>query len=455
MMETSSTKSADIERQALLALRKLRKRLDEIEDGAPRADRHCRPGLPISWRGWSRSILECSCKWSRCGHADPRQTMEFRSSLSVATPRCFSMPACSTTWNISTPIFLVLPAVRLCCWIRSSGSFSRSSGRRSNNAGIPATSLRGSDTGVFVGMTTTDYLRVITRRMRTAELDAYVAPGNTLNGAAGRVSYLLGLHGPCIAMDTACSSSLVAIDRACRSLRDDECRLAIAAGVNLLLAPEFLASLSRWGMLAADGRCKTFDASANGFVRAEGCGVVLLKRLSHARADGDRIWALVRGSAVNQDGASSGLTVPNGLAQAAVLRAAIAKAGVEPRSVSYVEAHWHWDHTWRPDRNGGANGGLRRRPRPQPRALGRGGQDQSRSPRSGVWYRGRHQDGARAAAPANSTQCALCKSDAAYSLGQNCGSDSHQVGRVGASGRQTARWHQCFRLQRDQRACRA
>ena len=131
----------------------------------------------------------------------------------------------------------------------------------------------------------------------------------------------------------------MAIDRACRSLRDDECRLAIAAGVNLLLAPEFLASLSRWGMLAADGRCKTFDASANGFVRAEGCGVVLLKRLSHAQADGDRIWALVRGSAINQDGPSSGLTVPNGLAQAAVIRAATANAGVEPRSVSYVEAH--------------------------------------------------------------------------------------------------------------------
>lgn len=206
-------------------------------------------------------------------------------------------------------------------------------------AGIPSDSLRGSRTGVFIGLTTTDYLRLLTDRLPPAQIDAYVASGNTLNAAAGRISYLLGLHGPSIAMDTACSSSLVAIDRACRSLRDGECRMAIAGGVNLLLAPEMLMSLSRWGMLAPDGRCKTFDAAADGFVRAEGCGVVLLKRLSDAQADGDRIWALVRGSAVNQDGPSSGLTVPNGLAQAAVFREALANARVAPTEVSYVETH--------------------------------------------------------------------------------------------------------------------
>ena len=207
------------------------------------------------------------------------------------------------------------------------------------DAGIPPTRLRGSDTGVFMGTTSSDYLRVITQTLPLAALDAYVATGNTLNATAGRVSYLLGVHGPCITMDTACSSSLVAIDRACRSVREGESRLAIAGGVNLLLAPEMLVSLSRWGMLAPDGRCKTFDASANGFVRAEGCGVVLLKRLSHARTDGDRVLALIRGSAVNQDGPSSGLTVPNGTAQAAVIRAAVAAAGVAPTAVGYVEAH--------------------------------------------------------------------------------------------------------------------
>ena len=207
------------------------------------------------------------------------------------------------------------------------------------DAGIPPLRLRGSDTGVFVGTTASDYLRVITKILPLTALDAYVASGNTLNATAGRVSYLLGLHGPSIAMDTACSSGLVAIDRACRSLREGESRLAIAGGVNLLLAPELLVSLSRWGMLSPDGRCKTFDAAANGFVRAEGCGVVLLKRLSQARADGDRVLALIRGSAVNQDGPSSGLTVPNGLAQAAVIRAAVAAAGVPAAAVGYVEAH--------------------------------------------------------------------------------------------------------------------
>lgn len=207
------------------------------------------------------------------------------------------------------------------------------------NAGIPPTSLQGSRTGVFVGTTTTDYLQLLTRRLKTTELDAYIVSGNTLNATAGRVAYVLGLQGPTIAMDTACSSSLVAVDRACRSVRDGECRLAIAAGVNLILGPELLVCLARWGMLAPDGRCKTFDASADGFVRAEGCGVILLKRLSHAIADGDTVLALIRGSAVNQDGRSSGFAVPNGLAQASVIRDALAAGGVEAASIGYVEAH--------------------------------------------------------------------------------------------------------------------
>jgi polyketide synthase 12/myxalamid-type polyketide synthase MxaB len=207
------------------------------------------------------------------------------------------------------------------------------------HAAIPPLGLRGSASGVFLGATTTDYLGLVTRRLPAAELDAYVASGNTLAAAAGRVSYVLGLHGPSISMDTACSSSLVAVDRACRSLRDGECRLALAGGVNLLLAPEYFASLSRWGMLSPDGRCKTFDAAANGYVRSEGCAVVVLKRLSHALADGDRVLALIRGSAVNQDGPSSGLTVPNSLAQAALIRSALAAAGVQPAQVGCVEAH--------------------------------------------------------------------------------------------------------------------
>jgi len=207
------------------------------------------------------------------------------------------------------------------------------------SAGIPPTSLKGTRTGVFVGTTTTDYLRLLTLRLRDSELDAYIVSGNTLNATAGRVAFTLGLQGPAIAMDTACSSSLVAVDRACRSVRDGESHMAIAGGVNLILSPEVLLCLARWGMLSPDAHCKTFDASANGFVRAEGCGVILIKRLSTAMADGDRVIALIRGSAVNQDGPSSGFAVPNGLAQIGVMRDALAASGLSPGAVGYIEAH--------------------------------------------------------------------------------------------------------------------
>lgn len=206
------------------------------------------------------------------------------------------------------------------------------------HAAIPPGKLRGSETGVFVGITTSDYARMMIGGPATG-LDAYTATGGALNAAAGRLAYVLGLNGPCMAIDTACSSSLVAVHLACQSLRGGECDLALAGGVNMLLAPEPFLCFSRWGMMAPDGRCKAFDAGADGFVRSEGCGLVALKRLSDAEADGDRILAVIRGSAVNQDGASSGLTVPNGLAQQALLRAAYKNAGVAPTGVDYVEAH--------------------------------------------------------------------------------------------------------------------
>ena len=207
------------------------------------------------------------------------------------------------------------------------------------DAAIDPKTLRGSNAGVFLGITSTEYAHLQAQRLPLTEIDAYVAQGNALNAAAGRVSYFLGVHGPSMAIDTACSSSLVAVDRACRSLRDGEVEIAIAAGVNVALSPETSISVSKWGMMAADGRCKTFDAAADGFVRGEGCGVVILKRLSDALAAGDRIHAVIRGSAVNQDGPSSGLTAPNGKAQEAVIREALANAGVRPEEVGYVEAH--------------------------------------------------------------------------------------------------------------------
>ena len=207
------------------------------------------------------------------------------------------------------------------------------------DAAIEPRTLRGTNAGVFVGVTSTEYAHLQAQRLPVAEIDAYVAQGNALNAAAGRISYFLGIHGPSMAIDTACSSSLVAVDRACRSLRDGEVSTAIAAGVNVALSPEVSVSVSKWGMMAADGRCKTFDAAADGFVRGEGCGVLILKRLSGALAAGDRIHAVIRGSAVNQDGPSSGLTAPNGKAQERVIREALANAGVRPEEVSYVEAH--------------------------------------------------------------------------------------------------------------------
>jgi len=206
------------------------------------------------------------------------------------------------------------------------------------NAGIAIDHLRGSATGVFVGITTSDYAR-LTAAYDSIGLDAYAASGGALNVAAGRLSYVFGLNGPAMAIDTACSSSLVAVHVACQSLRARECDLALAGGVNVLLTPESFICLAKWGMLAPDGRCKTFDERADGFVRAEGCGVIALKRLGDALKAGDRVIALIRGTAINQDGASSGLTVPNGLAQQALIRGVLKTARLQPHEVDYIEAH--------------------------------------------------------------------------------------------------------------------
>jgi phthiocerol/phenolphthiocerol synthesis type-I polyketide synthase B len=207
------------------------------------------------------------------------------------------------------------------------------------NAGITPQQIRRTQTAVFVGLTANDYASGLAATLRREDIDQYIPFGNASNFAAGRLSYFLGLQGPAVVIDTACSSSLVAIHLACQSLRRRESDNALAAGVNLLLRPENNIACSRAGMLAPDGLCKTFDAAADGYVRSEGCGVVVLKRLSDAQRDGDRIWALVRGSAVNQDGASSGQTVPNGPAQQALLRQALAASRLQPSDIDYIEAH--------------------------------------------------------------------------------------------------------------------
>jgi acyl transferase domain-containing protein/aryl carrier-like protein/N-acetylglutamate synthase-like GNAT family acetyltransferase len=206
-------------------------------------------------------------------------------------------------------------------------------------AAIDPTSLAGSRTGVFTGVFSHDYELLQVKQNRAEEYDTYYATGSSAAVSAGRLAYVFGLQGPAIAVDTACSSSLVAVHLACQSLRAGECRVALAAGVNLLLSPELSLAFSKAGMLSPDGLCKTFDAAAVGYVRSEGCAVIVLKPLAQALEDGDNVLAVIRGTAINQDGASNGLTAPNGLAQEAVMEQALATAGLAPEQVSLVEAH--------------------------------------------------------------------------------------------------------------------
>jgi thioester reductase-like protein len=207
------------------------------------------------------------------------------------------------------------------------------------DAGIPAEALRGSATGVWVGLSLDDYARRAIPTGQLERIDPYNTLGNARSVAAGRIAYVFGLEGPVLQLDTACSSSLVAVHLACESLRAGETNLGLVGGVSLMSSPEASVALSKLMALSPDGRCKTFDASADGYGRGEGCGVVVLRRLSDARAAGDRIYAVVRGSAVNHDGRSNGLTAPNGLAQEALIRSALARAAVEASEVAYVEAH--------------------------------------------------------------------------------------------------------------------
>ena len=211
------------------------------------------------------------------------------------------------------------------------------------HAGIDPAALGGTQGGVFVGMFSHDYetlqLKGNDRDADPVFDDTYFATGNSAAVAAGRIAYCFGFEGPALTVDTACSSSLVAVHLACRSLRCGESDIALAAGVNLMLSPELSMTFSRAGMLSPTGRCKSFDATADGYVRGEGCAVVVLKMLPRALADGDPVLAVIRGSAINQDGASNGLTAPNGLAQEAVIRTALDDAGAAPREVSYIEAH--------------------------------------------------------------------------------------------------------------------
>ena len=213
--------------------------------------------------------------------------------------------------------------------------------RALEDAGIDPEGLKGSRTGVYAGISNNEYRTLLLDASDGADPAAslYAVSGTSYNTAIGRVSFALGLQGPAIALDTACSSSLVAVHQAVAGLQRGEADMALAGGVHVILSGRLMALRAKAGMLAPDGLCKTFDEAADGYVRGEGCGILVLKRLADAEADGDRIWGVIRGSALNQDGASAGLTVPNGEAQQKVIEDALRDAGLEPHDVDYVEAH--------------------------------------------------------------------------------------------------------------------
>ena len=206
-------------------------------------------------------------------------------------------------------------------------------------AGQAPEQIAGSATGVFIGMTTSDYATLQSRTTTAEYISTYFGTGVADSIASGRIAYILGLRGPCMTVDTACSSSLVALHLACQSLHAGEIRMALAGGVSLILAPDSHIIACKGQMLSRDGRCKTFDAAADGYGRGEGAGMVVLKRLSDAKADGDHILGLILGSAINQDGKSAGLTAPNGIAQEEVMRKALQNARVAAADVGYIETH--------------------------------------------------------------------------------------------------------------------
>lgn len=341
----SPERSAEVLKKTFIALKKSQARVRELEmrHNEPIAvvGMACRlpggandPGLlwDLLKRGDHASIPIPPERWSheRFHHPDPNvpgQTHATHANFITAPIDAFDAPF----FGISGKEAIGLdPQQRLLLEV---------SWEALEDAGINPSDLRGSRTGVYVGISSDDYSQAHRHSGHLDLIDGYALTGSCFAPAAGRLSYTFGFEGPSMAVDTACSSSLVAVHLACQGLRDGESDLALAAGVNLILSPVFHIASSKLGTISPDGLCKTFDSSADGYGRGEGCGTVVLKRLADAEAQGDRILAVIKGSAVNQDGKSNGLTAPNGLAQEKVIRQALERSRLEPADIGYVEVH--------------------------------------------------------------------------------------------------------------------
>ena len=326
------------------------------------------------------------------------------------------------------------------------------------DAGIDPDRLRESRTGVYSGISNDEYRMLVVDSAKPAEAAAclYALSGTNLNGTAGRVSFVLGLTGPAKAVDAACASAMVAINDAVADLQQGKANLALAGGVQAILNGRIYELRADAMMLSPDGQCKTFDASANGYVRAEGCGVVVLKRLSDAEADGDRIWAVIRGSVVNHGGTGVGLTVPNTPALEQVMEDALFQAGVDPLEVDYVEAHGTGTAVGDPIELNAVSsvyGSGTRRPRPASDRL----REDQRGP-SGVGCRGRraHQGGAGGQAGHYPEAPAFPRSQPGGGLGSHAAArDFGDDGLAGPSGPRAVGRGQLLRHLRHERSPRS
>ena len=317
------------------------------------------------------------------------------------------------------------------------------------DAGLPPSTLRGSKTGVFIGISLSEYGLMLSSDL--ALTDAHAAAGTSLCLAANRLSFAFGLQGPSMALDTACSSSLVAVHLACQNIRDGQCDAALAGGVNLLLSPIGTVNLTKAGFCASDGRVRAFDAAATGYVRSEGAGVVVLKPLSAALNNNDPIYAVIRGSAVNQNGTSNGLTAPSRAAQEQVLREAYARASVSPGEVQFVETQGtgtRLGDTIEATALGSvlARGSAGRQP-----LRHRRGEDKHWPPRSGLRHRQPDEGGLGAQAQADTGEPELPIAQSRHSVRGPAAAGAAASRTLARHGPAASGRRQCLRLWRQQR----